>query len=202
VLVVDYSNADSIKHALTGVDTVISTVTGDPQIALIHAAYQARVRRFAPAEFEGAPASQPNPDPLDARGSKILARSWLEHYRNTIESTTFVCGVLYERFAPGGLRQFGLGMNTGVSGEGDYLMDIRGMTVNAPVWDVNNREVKICLAAAQDVARFVVKALSLRRWPRELRTYTEKMSVMQLVTMVQEVRGKTHMLSIICSTST
>jgi len=174
-------------------------VTGYPQIALIHAAYQARVRRFAPAEFEGAPASRPSPDPLDLQGGKALARSWLDHYRSTIESTSFVCGVLYERFAPGGLREFGLGMNTGVSGEGDYLMDLRRMTVNAPAWNAHNHEVKICLTAAQDVARFVVKALSLSRWPRELRTYTEKMTVTQLVAIVQEVRGTTDLLAAILS---
>jgi hypothetical protein len=48
-----------------GVDTVISTVTGPPELYLLQACVAQDVRRFAPAEFEGRPSKRSDPDPLD-----------------------------------------------------------------------------------------------------------------------------------------
>jgi uncharacterized protein YbjT (DUF2867 family) len=69
VLVIDYEDQQSLRHAVTGVDTVISTVTGNPELELLHASVARQVRRFAPAEFEGRPSKRSDPDPLD-RGKK------------------------------------------------------------------------------------------------------------------------------------
>lgn len=69
VLVVNYEEQQSLRHAVMGVDTVISTVTGPPELQLLQASVAQEVRRFAPAEFEGRPSRRSNPDPLD-RGKK------------------------------------------------------------------------------------------------------------------------------------
>jgi len=56
VIQVDYSNDASIKHALTGVDVVISTVptaTVDVQVKIAAAAKDAGVQLFVPSEFGG-----------------------------------------------------------------------------------------------------------------------------------------------------
>ncbi|OJD28384.1 hypothetical protein ACJ73_00193 [Blastomyces percursus] len=45
VLKVDYNNSSSLRYALTGIDTVISTISGEAEIALIDAAAHVHVRR-------------------------------------------------------------------------------------------------------------------------------------------------------------
>jgi hypothetical protein len=171
-----------------GVDTVISTVTGLPQLELVKAAVASRVRRFAPAEFEGRPSMRPANDPLDNGKKTIL--DWLDYYRNQIESTIFVCGVLYERFGPGGLAQHQLGLQTNLCNEGDYIMNVRTMAAFPPVYDENHQPtVTICMIAAQDAARLVVRALDANEWPREMTMAGERMTVLELTNVVQRVRG-------------
>jgi len=68
-----------------GIDTIISTVTGTPQLRLIEAAVQCRVRRFAPAEFEGQPGLR-GPNTVLDRG-KSAALSLLEYYQGHIQHT-------------------------------------------------------------------------------------------------------------------
>lgn len=189
VAVVDYSNTTSLQFALRGIDTVISTVTGPNQIQLIKAAISVRVRRFAPAEFEGLPALRPENDLLDR--CRSVARQWLAHYSQQIQSTTFVCGILFERFHPGGLRRLGIGLTSGFSNEGDYIMNCRKMAAEVPCYDSRgNLNVTICITAAQDVAKFVTKALDMPQWPSELRMCGERVTVMNLVHAVERMKGR------------
>lgn len=190
---IDYNDSDRLRFVLRGIDTVISTVTGPNQVFLIQAAVAARVRRFAPAEFEGPPQLRASNDPLD-RGRSI-ARQWLEHFASNIQSTAFVCGILYERFQPGGLAQSQIGMTSGLSGEGDYMMNCRRMTAQAPAYDHNNdSNATICMTAAQDVARFVTQSLDLRTWPSELRMHGQRIQVKDLILQVQRLTGTPHPL--------
>ncbi|EOD45575.1 putative isoflavone reductase family protein [Neofusicoccum parvum UCRNP2] len=131
VQVANYDDLNSLEHALAGIDIIISTVSGPSQLALIKAAVNAGVRRFAPAEFEGPPSLRQNNDPLD-RG-RASAMAYIDHYRSYFEATTvFVCGILYERFQPGGLAAARIGASTGVSQEGNYILDLRYMTAQVP----------------------------------------------------------------------
>lgn len=53
---VDYSNKESIKSALAGVDVVVSTISAmalNSQIAIAEAAKEAGVKLFVPSEFGG-----------------------------------------------------------------------------------------------------------------------------------------------------
>jgi len=120
-MTVDYNDTNTLRHALMGVDVVISTVTGTPQLELIQAAVSRGVRRFIPAEFEGPTNLRPSHNPLDQGRSTAL--HYLNHYRQQgrIEYTVLVCGILYERFSPGGLALHRLGLNSGLAGEGDYI---------------------------------------------------------------------------------
>ena len=189
VSVVDYRDIETLKYALRGIDTVISTVTGQTQIELIKAAVSIRVRRFIPAEFEGLPQLRNSNDPLD-RG-RTLARQFLQHYAQFIESTTFVCGIFYERFQPGGLQHTRIGLTSGLCGEGDYIMDCRNMHAKVPAYDADEKmTVTICMTAAQDVARFVTKALDLPQWPAELRMVGQRVLVKDLVELVQHLKGE------------
>lgn len=189
VIVVDYANVQSLQFALRGIDTVISTITGQNQIELIRAAVSVRVRRFAPAEFEGPPSLRPETSPLD-RG-RTAGRRWMAYYGQHIETTVFVCGILYERFQPNGLRQTRMGLGSGLSNEGDYIMNCRTMSAQAPAFDGNNLpNVTICMTSAQDVAKFVTKALDMPQWPSELRMCGERITVKNLVATVQTMKGE------------
>ena len=58
VIQVDYSSDESIKHALTGVEVVISTISGTPaaldvQMKIAAAGKEADVKLFVPSEFGG-----------------------------------------------------------------------------------------------------------------------------------------------------
>lgn len=184
--IVDYKSSSSLQHALTGVDTVISTVTGKPQLRLIEAAIQCRVRRFAPAEFEGQPGLRAPSTILNRGKSSALAR--LQQYAAYIQSTAFVCGVFYERFAVGGLRAHNIGGNI-ASGEGDFIADLRNMTAVAPVYDAANNLSSICLTSIYDVAKFVVRSLDIPHWPVEMSMCGDRMSVNALVELVKTCRG-------------
>ncbi|KAF2203217.1 NAD(P)-binding protein [Delitschia confertaspora ATCC 74209] len=186
--IVDYNDPGSIQHSLMGVDTVISTVPGNAQIRLIEAAVHCRVRRFAPAEFEGRPALRIPNDPLD-RGKKV-ALSTLHRYRANIQSTVFVCGIFYERFSVNGLASHRIGVHLGFSNEGDYIVDARNMTAQAPVYDPAGNMATLCMTSAYDVGQFVVKALDLPQWPAELFVCGEKLTVNQLVNTIKQCRGR------------
>lgn len=170
-----------------GVDIVISTVTGEPQLRLIEAAVQCRVRRFAPAEFEGQPV-QRVPNSILDRG-KSSALTLLQRYAAYIQSTAFVCGIFYERFAVGGLRAHQTGANI-ANGEGEYIADLRNMTAVAPVYNDTNSYSYICLTSIYDVAKFVVRSLDIPHWPVEMSMCGERMSVHALIELIKACRGR------------
>lgn len=170
-----------------GVDTVISTVTGNAQLRLIEAAVACRVRRFAPAEFEGQPALRTQNGLLDRGRGAALAL--LRHYHGYIQSTVFVCGILYERFSVNGMLSHRIGISTGYGNEGDYIADARNMTAVAPVYDSAQNLSYLCLTSADDVARFVVRSLDMPSWPHEMTMCGQRMSVNALIDVIQTCRG-------------
>lgn len=184
---VDYTDTNSLRHSLMGVDTVISTVTGNAQLRLIEAAVACRVRRFAPAEFEGQPGLRGANDPLD-RG-KALALAHLQHYQNYIRSTVFVCGILYERFSVNGMFSHRIGVNTGYGGEGDYIVNARSMDAEVPLYDSAGNYAYLCMTSAYDVGRFVTRALDMLQWPAEMSICGERISVYGLVEAIKTCKG-------------
>ncbi|KAI9784647.1 MAG: hypothetical protein M1839_001869 [Geoglossum umbratile] len=188
IVEVNYADQNSLRFALAGIDVVISTVSGAPQLLLIDAAYYAGVRRFAPAEFEGQPSLRPLISDFFDRG-QLQALERLRLYQQRIESTVFVCGIFYERFAVGGMASAGIGGSTGISGEGDYIADIRNRKAKIPHYNAANQEVCICMTAASDVGRFVAKAIGMPRWPPELRMAGERRRVYDVVRVAEAMMG-------------
>lgn len=191
VVVVNYADThrQDLAFKLAGVNTVISVVSGPAQIALIDAAAQASVRRFAPAEFEGQAALRPQqPDALDRGKSAALDR--LRHYSQTrgMQYTSFVCGILYERFSPGGMYSRNIGLRSGIGAEGDYLIHISQKKAQIP-YGTNGEPGTICMTSAEDVGKFVALALSLQQWPPELCMRGDRMNVAHLVNIADTVRG-------------
>jgi hypothetical protein len=178
VLKVDYNNSEDLRYGLTGVDTVISTISGQAELNLIDAAAHVHVRRFIPSEFEGPPSQRPACEMLDRGNRQSLAR--LQHYKTYgMDYAVFVCGIFYERFAPGGMAGLQIGHGTWISGEGEYLMNIREKRAYVPY--NAGQHVYICMTSAQDVARFVVAALDLPHWPTEFRVCGDRVSARDVV---------------------
>lgn len=160
---------------------------GDAQLALIDAAVYCGVRRFAPAEFEGQPGLR---SPLCSRSGRDEALNKLLHsYHGQIQYTVFVCGILYERFAVGGLLAQRMGIETGWGHEGDFIADPRNMIAHAPVWDAGQKLSCLCLTSMYDVAQFVVASLDLTVWPAEMSMCGERMTVNQLVDTIRTCRS-------------
>lgn len=193
VAVVDYDSQSDLRYTLRGIDLVISTVSGNPQINLIDAAAHSGVRRFVPAEFEGPPARRATNDPLD-RGKRAATdrlRHWSRNNRHQMHFTLISCGLFYEHFANGGLASMNIGASTNVSAEGAFLMNIRAGTAEVVERTTSGQPVYLCLTSVHDVARFLIAALELglQAWPAEYRLSGERMTVTQLLQWGAAVRG-------------
>ena len=103
--------------------------------------------------------------------------------------TVFSCGVFYERFAPGGMAGSQIGVQSQLGREGDYLLDFRRERAQVPFNSTSGQPASICMTSARDVARFIVAALDLPSWPRELRLRGERMNVREVIAIAEQVRG-------------
>ncbi|MCJ1306775.1 hypothetical protein MMC25_000418 [Agyrium rufum] len=185
VIVVNYTNSDELQFQLSGVDLVISLVTGPPQIGLIDAAFRASVRRFAPAEFIGSTLRRQPSTPLDRGQREALAR--LQHYApQGMAYTILSCGLFYEHFAPGGLAFSNLGQSSGLNAEGDLMMSVRTLRAQIPL-ALSGQPATVCMTSAQDVGRFVVAALEMPDWPTELRMCGSRMNTLQVVEIAENL---------------
>ncbi|KAF3940565.1 hypothetical protein ABW19_dt0208435 [Dactylella cylindrospora] len=180
---VDYNDLDSLHDTLyrQRVDTVISVIPDpDVQLALISACVSAGVLRFVPAEFETSPSQRP----MYLHGGRLTVLRRLDELRESrqLESTTFSCGLFMEYFAPGGWQRCG----GGGWNDGTFLVDMKHKKAVVPS-DLNSR---ICLTSAVDVAQFVCAALTLPRWPAELKMYGDRLRLKDILVIAQHVRGK------------
>lgn len=173
---------------LAGVDAVISTISGSSQLLLIDAAFQVGAHRFAPAEFEGLPSLRPGQDALD-RGRQAALGRLRQYQPRGMQYCVFACGIFYERFSPGGMIASNIGRGSGISGEGDYVMNTRQMKALIP-YAAESEPATICATSVQDVGRFVAAAIGLPQWPTELRMCGERMNVSDLVRVGEIMRGK------------
>lgn len=189
----DYDDQQDLEFTLRGIDLVISTISGVPQINLIDAAANSGVSRFVPAEFEGPPARRAQHDPLDRGRDHPAIMDRLRHWKtrgHRMKYTVFSCGVFYERFARGGLASLGIGASSGVYYQGTYIMDIEFGT--ATIVERNGQPIYICLTSVHDLARFLVAALDdleLHGWPSEFRMYGDRMTMAEVLQWGEFVRG-------------
>lgn len=159
VVVINYDNQDDLRFTLRGIDLVISTVSGNPQINLMDAAAHSDVRRFVPAEFEGPPSRRPRNDPLDRGRAACLdrLRHWSRHPRHRMLYTVFCCGVFYERFARGGLGSLGIGASSNVYMQGSYLMDVETNTAEVVETNFAGHPIYLSLTSVYDVCHHILR---------------------------------------------
>ncbi|MCJ1295050.1 hypothetical protein MMC34_006611 [Xylographa carneopallida] len=187
VIIVDYGNQGNLIFNLAGIDVVVSTVCGDAQMFLIDAALNAGVERFIPADYGGSLSRRMPGDPLD-RGQSAAINRLQQCESRGMAYTVFACGILYERFCPGGMKSANIGQSSGASEEGDYLVNIRSMRSQIP-YDASGRPAMISVTAAQDVGHFIVAALDLPQRPREFRIRGDRMNASDLVRVAEMMRG-------------
>ncbi|KAI1402081.1 NAD(P)-binding protein [Hypoxylon fuscum] len=195
VAIVDYTILEDLQFTLQGIDLVISTISGAEQLNLIDAARRARVRCFVPSEFEGAINHRPTAgtDPFDNDSSTALAqlRHWSQSRQHPMRYTVFSCGIFYERFAPGGLQAYGMGISCRIRNQGDYMINVGHGTAEIPETNPQGRPVHITMTSAVDVARFVAAAveLGIDTWPREFKMRGTRLTTQRLQETCSEVRG-------------
>ena len=154
---------------------------------LIDAALNAGVERFIPADYGGSLSRRMPGDPLD-RGQSAAINRLQQCESRGMAYTVFACGILYERFCPGGMKSANIGQSSGASEEGDYLVNIRSMRSQIP-YDASGRPAMISVTAAQDVGHFIVAALDLPQRPREFRIRGDRMNASDLVRVAEMMRG-------------
>ncbi|KAG5919451.1 hypothetical protein E4U42_006520 [Claviceps africana] len=192
--VVNYNNPESLKFALQGVDLAISTISGREQVSLINAAADARVRVFVPSEFEGSVSKRPlYDDPLDRGSTEALALLKRWERSSGMRYTVFACGVFMERFHPFGLGYLNIGYGSGVSGPGDYLVDINNCTAEYTEENARGHTVRVCLTSVYDAVRFIVAAIDLgpRNWPHEFTMRGDRLSVRDIVRTCSRFKNAT-----------
>jgi len=190
---VDYDSQPDLEFNLRGIDLVISTISGTPQINLIDAAAASNVRSFVPSEFEGPPDRRGRHDPLDRGKAAALERlrHWTHKRNCTMRYTSFVCGVFYERFAPGGLASVDIGTSTGANYQGAYLMDIGNSTAEIVERNSSGRSVYVSMTSVNDVGRFLAAALDLgiQNWPTEFKMYGDRRKVSEILQWAEATKG-------------
>ena len=107
--------------------------------------------------------------------------------------TSFICGIFYDNFAPGGLRASNMGSVStyGDNGEGAFLIDVRSKRAEIPL-DAAGRPARICMTLILDVAKFMIAAMDipLHQWPREFRMRGERIDLSSLVRVAETLRGE------------
>ncbi|KAK6597839.1 isoflavone reductase [Botrytis cinerea] len=203
VTVVNYDDQDDLRFNLRGIDIVISTVSGTPQINLIDAAAHSRVQRFIPAEYKDKLGGRPTNDPSDrGRAASIeRLRHWAHHPRHRMQYTVFGCGVFYERFAPGGLASMGIGTSTVLGYQGSYLMDMETNTAEIVEYNTMGQAISVSMTSVNDVARFIAAALCLdqRTWPIEFRMQGDRKTVTEIVQYAEAIKAQRFATTIIAA---
>ncbi|KAF5875097.1 putative isoflavone reductase family protein [Botrytis fragariae] len=203
VAVVNYDDQDDLRFNLRGIDIVISTVSGNPQINLIDAAAHSRVQRFIPAEYKDKLGGRPTNDPSDrGRAASIeRLRHWAHHPRHRMQYTVFGCGVFYERFAPGGLASMGISTSTALGYQGSYLMNMETNTAEIVEYNTMGQALSVSMTSVNDVARFLAAALYLdqRIWPIEFRMQGDRKTVTEIVQYAEAIKGQPFATTIIAA---
>jgi hypothetical protein len=194
---VDYASHSSLVQALQGVHTVLSFIGGsasalrDSQLALVSAAQEAGVKRFAPSEF----ALRGGGYDLDLYAGK--REVWDAVVASGMEYTRFSCGIFMGLLATGtskGITDVGAKEGAG-SGEEEALAGLRPwnfvVNVRAGTADLpGDGRVKVVFTDTRDVARFVEKALGMERWPEELGMRGDLMDWREVIGVLEDIQGR------------
>lgn len=194
---IDYNSHDSLTAALKDVHTLLSLIGGslsalrESQLALVAAAKDAGVKRFAPSEF----ALKGGAYDIDLYAGK--REVWDAVVQSGMEYTRFSCGIFMNLFATGTPKDItSVGAAEGAkSGEEEALAGMRPwnfvINVKAGTADLpGDGRGKVVFTDTRDVARFVEKALGLERWEEEMGMRGDETDWREIVGFLEKVQGR------------
>lgn len=187
VIQISYTDPSSLEAALKGVHTVISTIAdfsgaeswATPQLALLRAAKNAGVKRFAPSEFGGNSFPDDISHPLKGLGWKLEVRNAVRE--SGLEYTMFQTGLFMNYMAS---STPGMGYLRPLSGPG--IVDVE----HCSALIAGDGTVQTVLTRVEDIAAFVAASLDLPEWPEISRMTGELVSYNEVVAVAETVRGK------------
>ena len=181
IITVSYDDPASLKQALQGVHTVISTISGltpdamtVPQLALLDAAAKAGVKRFAPSEF-GTRSIPDNPVELYRDKWPVLEAV----RRSGLEYTVFEIGIFMNTLASG---TPGVGHLPPVK----FIFDVEGCRATIP----GDGSAHIVYTRVEDVGRFVAASLDLEAWTEVSQIRGDRKTYNEVIKLAEEARGK------------
>ncbi|KAL3475536.1 hypothetical protein BJX99DRAFT_259310 [Aspergillus californicus] len=209
---VDYTSITSLKHALQGITTLISTllIPGPDfitsQLNLLHAAEEAGVRRFIPSEFA---LRQSVHADVDIDAAKIIVADAVRESvaRGRIDAGFFPCGMFMNYLGIGipdsrkrkealaGFKEGGMifyldssddhGSEEGEDGRR------KGPWIEVPLSETGEYP-DLTMTDIRDVGRFIVAALGIREpWGgRELGMVGDTMNFREIMQIIQSVIGE------------
>ncbi|GIZ37041.1 hypothetical protein CKM354_000050400 [Cercospora kikuchii] len=198
VRVTDYNNHAQLVNNLKDVHTILSLIGGgspealySAQVALIKAAVEAGVKRFAPSEYAGR-----GYEGIDLYEPK--ARVWEVVQQSGLEYTRFECGLFMSVLATGTPKDMTeVGIREGcTSGEEEALAGLRPwnfvINVRAGTADfAGDGSAGIVLTDMRDVARFVWEALSTeRKWEPVMGMRGDVTSFKEIVKKLERMSGR------------
>ncbi|EMC92120.1 hypothetical protein BAUCODRAFT_38147 [Baudoinia panamericana UAMH 10762] len=204
VRVVDYADHSQLVHALKDVHTVLSTIGGSPeairdgQMALLRAAKEAGVSRFAPSEYAGI-----SNDLIGYYAGK--EEVWQAAQRVSEETgmqvTKFMTGIFMSILATGTPKPVtAVGEREGrKTGEEEALAGLRpwSFVINMKAGNADypgDGSAKLVLTDMRDIATFVYHALSLDHWPREMGMRGDVKSFREIVAIVERVQRRKFLI--------
>ena len=178
---VSYTDHASLTAALHGVHTVLSTIGSfnrndmrDSQLAVIAAAKEAGVKRFAPSEF----AIREYQD-WDFYAGKIPV--WEAAKASGMECTQFTCGIFMNYLGTGTPKE-GTEALSGLR-PWNFVINTNAGTADLP----GDGNTKLTFTRLQDVGKFVAAALDLDKWEEEMGMVGDSMSYNEVVSAIEKV---------------
>ncbi|KAK3066927.1 hypothetical protein LTR53_016510, partial [Teratosphaeriaceae sp. CCFEE 6253] len=197
---VDYTNHAQLVRALTGVHTLLSAIGGDmetlrvAQLALIAAAKEAGVKRFAPSEYAG---SSNNGIDLYRSKAEVWDAAKLASQDTGMEVTQFQCGIFMSVFATGSTKPAThVGQREGArTGQEEALAGLRPwifvLNMKAGTADLpGDGTAPIVWTEMRDIATFVYRALSLESWPEVMGMRGDVKSFRDVLSLIERVQGR------------
>jgi uncharacterized protein YbjT (DUF2867 family) len=179
VAAVDYADHASLVSSLRGVHTVISTIwatdetLATSQLALLRAAVEAGVKRFAPSEF--AVRALPDEPMTLYRPKSVVAKAVA---KSGLEWTIFENGLFMNYFVSGT-------KGIGHLGSAKVVVDVENGTASVP----GTGEEKVALTAGEDVGAFVAASLELDKWPEHSGMVGEVKTFNEVIKLAENIRG-------------
>ncbi|KAK5164560.1 uncharacterized protein LTR77_009766 [Saxophila tyrrhenica] len=193
---VSYTNHAELVTALEGVHTVLALIGGsleaieNAQLALIDAATEAGVKRFAPSEYAG----RDNVSVDLFAGKEVV---WKAVRKSGMEYTRFSCGIFMSVLATGTPKPLTeIGKREGCeTGEEEALAGLRpwNFVVNMKAGTADlpgDGTPELVFTDMRDVAHFVYRALDLETWPVELGMRGDVKSFKDVVGICEKLQGR------------